>query len=114
MADSENDGRASALVRLWRWFWSPTGRFSWGAIFIAGGLAGIVFWGGFNTFMEFSNTQTFCTGCHEMRDFVYAEYKDTRSGPRKLDARLSEISMGFRPLSSTRFARSTPHRVYTG
>ncbi|MFQ5765020.1 MAG: NapC/NirT family cytochrome c [Rhodospirillales bacterium] len=75
MADSDNDKGPNWLVRLWRWFWSPTGRFSWGAIFVAGGLAGILFWGGFNTFMEFSNTQTFCTSCHEMRDFVYAEYK---------------------------------------
>ena len=75
MANSDNGKRANLLVRLWSWFWSPTGRFSWGAIFVAGGLAGIVFWGGFNTFMEFSNTQTFCTSCHEMRDFVYAEYK---------------------------------------
>ena len=75
--NSDNGKRANWLVRLWRWFWSPTGRFSWGAILVAGGLAGIVFWGGFNTFMEFSNTQTFCTSCHEMRDFVYAEYKDS-------------------------------------
>ncbi len=75
MANSDNAKRTNWLVRLWWWFWSPTGRFSWGAIFVAGGLAGIVFWGGFNTFMEFSNTQTFCTSCHEMRDFVYAEYK---------------------------------------
>lgn len=75
MANSENGKSPNWLVRLWRWFWSPTERFSWGAILVAGGLAGIVFWGGFNTFVEFSNTQTFCTSCHEMRDFVYAEYK---------------------------------------
>lgn len=69
--------RPGALVRLWRWFWSPTGRFSWGGIFIVGALAGVLFWGGFNTFMEYSNTQAFCTSCHEMRDFVYAESKGT-------------------------------------
>lgn len=75
MADMDNGKKAYWLLRLCRWFWSPTARFSWGAIFVAGGLAGIVFWGGFNTFMEYSNTQAFCTSCHEMRDFVYAEYK---------------------------------------
>jgi cytochrome c-type protein NapC len=77
MVQSEYPKPANALARLWRWFWSPTGRFSWGAIFVAGGLAGIIFWGGFNTFMEFTNTQTFCTSCHEMRDFVYAEYRES-------------------------------------
>ena len=39
--------------------------------------AGIIFWGGFNTAMEMSNSMTFCIGCHEMRDTVYAEYQDS-------------------------------------
>jgi nitrate/TMAO reductase-like tetraheme cytochrome c subunit len=37
-------------------------------------LAGIIFWGGFNTFMEATNSLWFCTSCHEM-DTVYNEYK---------------------------------------
>ena len=40
-------------------------------------IAGIVFWGGFNTAMEATNTKKFCISCHEMRDFVYEEYKGT-------------------------------------
>ncbi|MCP4274696.1 MAG: cytochrome C552 [Gammaproteobacteria bacterium] len=40
-------------------------------------LAGIVFWGGFNTAMEATNTLEFCIGCHEMEDNVYEEYKPT-------------------------------------
>jgi len=40
-------------------------------------LGGVVFWGGLNTAMEATNTLAFCTGCHEMRDNVYAEYKET-------------------------------------
>ncbi|MDH3715059.1 MAG: NapC/NirT family cytochrome c [Gammaproteobacteria bacterium] len=40
-------------------------------------VAGIVFWGGFNWAMELSNTEEFCISCHEMRDFVYEEYKQT-------------------------------------
>jgi len=75
MAQFEEQGRSNALVRLWRWFWSPTARFTWGAIFVVGGIAGIAFWGAFNTFMEFTNTQAFCTSCHEMRAFVYPEYQ---------------------------------------
>jgi len=40
-------------------------------------VAGIVFWGGFNTAMEATNTKDFCISCHEMEDFVYQEYKGT-------------------------------------
>ena len=39
--------------------------------------AGIIFWGGFNTAMEATNTENFCVSCHEMREFVYEEYKGT-------------------------------------
>ncbi|MEP2531543.1 NapC/NirT family cytochrome c [Shimia sp.] len=40
-------------------------------------VAGIIFWGGFNTAMEATNTMPFCISCHEMEDNVYAEYKGT-------------------------------------
>ena len=39
--------------------------------------AGIIFWGGFNTAMEATNTMTFCISCHEMESTVYQEYKTT-------------------------------------
>ena len=38
--------------------------------------AGIVFWGGFNTVMEATNTLGFCTGCHEM-SYVNEEYQES-------------------------------------
>ncbi|MBK1619330.1 Denitrification system component NirT [Lamprobacter modestohalophilus] len=38
---------------------------------------GILFWGGFNTAMEATNTETFCISCHEMEVNVYQEYTDT-------------------------------------
>lgn len=38
---------------------------------------GIIFWGGFNTAMEMTNTMEFCVGCHEMRMSVYEEYKES-------------------------------------
>ena len=48
----------------------------WG-LFVLGGIAGIIFWGGFNTVLEATNTMEFCISCHEMRDTVYQEYKET-------------------------------------
>ena len=52
-----------------------------------GMISGLVFWGAFNTGMEATNTLEFCTTCHEMRDTVFQEYKETvhyknRSGVR--------------------------------
>lgn len=40
-------------------------------------IAGVIFWGGFNTAMEATNTLTFCISCHEMEDNVYQEYTKT-------------------------------------
>ena len=50
-------------------------------------LSGIIFWGGFNWAMELTNTEAFCTGCHEMKENVFQEYRHTihyanRSGVR--------------------------------
>ena len=47
------------------------------ALLVIGGLGGIIFWGGFNTAMELTNTTEFCISCHEMEDNVYQEYKET-------------------------------------
>jgi nitrate/TMAO reductase-like tetraheme cytochrome c subunit len=66
------------ITKLWKWFWSPTSRYSWGAILVVGGFAGIIFWGGFNTAMEQSNTLYFCAhACHEMTDNVVPEYEQS-------------------------------------
>lgn len=65
------------IGRFWKWFWQPTARYAWGAIFVVGGIAGIIFWGGFNTAMEATNSLKFCISCHEMEDNVYAEYTET-------------------------------------
>jgi nitrate/TMAO reductase-like tetraheme cytochrome c subunit len=65
------------IARIWNTFWSPNPRYSLGFIFIVGGIAGVVFWGGFNTYMEYTNTLEFCIGCHEMRDHIFEEYKTT-------------------------------------
>lgn len=38
---------------------------------------GIIFWGGFNTAMEATNSEAFCISCHEMQNNVYQEYRKT-------------------------------------
>ncbi|MCW9014002.1 MAG: NapC/NirT family cytochrome c [Gammaproteobacteria bacterium] len=40
-------------------------------------VVGVIFWGGFNTAMEATNTLEFCITCHEMEDNVYKEYQQT-------------------------------------
>jgi cytochrome c-type protein NapC len=75
MSDTDNDDN-TAGKGLWRrpraWFLLgiPLGGF---LMF----LAGIIFWGGFNTAVEATNSLWFCaSACHEM-DTVYEEYKET-------------------------------------
>ncbi len=46
-------------------------------VLLVGVILGIIFWGGFNTVLEATNTMEFCISCHEMRDNVYKEYKET-------------------------------------
>lgn len=50
-------------------------------------VVGVLFWGGFSTAMEVTNTMSFCISCHEMEENVYREYQGTvhytnRSGVR--------------------------------
>ncbi len=40
-------------------------------------MAGMLLWGGFNTLLELTNTESFCISCHEMRDTVYQEYQQS-------------------------------------
>lgn len=65
------------LKSIWRTLRKPSVHFSLGFLVIGGFVAGIIFWGGFNTAMEATNTEKFCISCHEMRDNVYPEYKET-------------------------------------
>lgn len=65
------------VKRIWHGLTRPTAKFASGTLLIAGFLAGIIFWGGFNWGLEASNSMSFCISCHEMRDTVYQEYKET-------------------------------------
>ncbi|WP_371186775.1 pentaheme c-type cytochrome TorC [Thalassotalea maritima] len=55
----------------------PSAYFSLGTLAFGGFIAGILFWGGFNTALEATNTEEFCISCHEMEDNVYQELKET-------------------------------------
>jgi cytochrome c-type protein NapC len=46
-------------------------------VFFSVFILGILFWGAFNTSMEITNNESFCISCHEMRNNVYKEYKET-------------------------------------
>ncbi len=65
------------IGRLWRWFKRPSVLMGQGVLLVIGLVAGIIFWGGFNTAMEATNTLEFCISCHEMRDTVYVEYQQS-------------------------------------
>jgi cytochrome c-type protein NapC len=80
--------RLAAWLRSW---WGVVSRpstfYSLGFLTVGGFIAGILFWGGFNTAMEMTNREPFCVGCHEMKENVFAELKPTihyanRSGVR--------------------------------
>jgi cytochrome c-type protein NapC len=75
------------LLRYWQVVNQPSRYYSLGFLTVGGFVAGVVFWGGFNTALELTNTETFCVGCHEMHDNVFQELKATihytnRSGVR--------------------------------
>ncbi|MBL1377902.1 cytochrome c3 family protein [Zobellella iuensis] len=78
--------KKSLFKRLWQTFRSPS-KVAVGVVLVFGFFGGVIFWGGFNTALEVTNTEQFCIGCHEMHDNVYLEYRDTihyanRSGVR--------------------------------
>ena len=84
---SRTAGMRERLFPYWQILISPSQTLSLGFLTIGGFLAGIIFWGGFNTTLEATNTEKFCVSCHEMRDNVFAELKSTihysnRSGVR--------------------------------
>ena len=69
--------KQGALARAWATLRRPSARYSVLALLVAGFFSGIIFWGGFNTVVEETNTMAFCVSCHEMHDNVYQEYKQT-------------------------------------
>ena len=82
-----SNGNPGILMRMWLVLSKPSAKYSLLAISSVFFVFGILFWGGFHTALEMTNTLEFCTSCHEMRDTVYPEYMQTihysnRSGVR--------------------------------
>ncbi len=77
MSETLVSGGARNSDGLWARLKRPSTKYSLIGILAAGFIVGIVFWGGFNTVMEATNTERFCISCHEMYDNVYQEYKQT-------------------------------------
>lgn len=73
----EKDDTSKSRSGLFSQLKKPSARYSLGGLLIVGFAVGIIFWGGFNTVMEWTNTEKFCISCHEMYDNVYTEYKET-------------------------------------
>jgi cytochrome c-type protein NapC len=79
------------IKELLIWFWRiasrPSVHLSLGFLALGGFVCGVLFWGAFNTALEVTNTEKFCTSCHEMHDNVFQELQRTihfsnRSGVR--------------------------------
>ncbi len=69
MSEKPNNGFVALLRR-------PSSKYSVLTLLLVGVVLGVLFWGGFNTALEATNKEAFCISCHEMRDNVYAEYKE--------------------------------------
>jgi cytochrome c-type protein NapC len=65
------------LKRTWMVLRRPSAKYSLLTLLVVGFALGVLFWGGFHTGLEMTNTEEFCIGCHEMRDNVFPEYKET-------------------------------------
>jgi cytochrome c-type protein NapC len=75
------------ITRFWNTLSRPSRHLSLGVLTMGGFVGGVLFWGGFNTALEATNTEQFCVSCHEMRHNVFEELKSTihytnRSGVR--------------------------------
>ena len=57
--------------------WSRIRSRAYWSILFVGIVTGVILWGGFSAVLEATNSMTFCISCHEMRDTVYQEYKQT-------------------------------------
>ena len=65
------------LASYWRILSRPSMHFSLGFLTLGGFIAGVFFWGGFNTAVEATNTQQFCISCHEMERNPHREMQGT-------------------------------------
>ncbi|MBR9728495.1 NapC/NirT family cytochrome c [Shewanella intestini] len=72
------------VITVWQVIKKPSVHFSLGFLVIGGFAGGVIFWGAFNTALDMSSTEEFCSSCHQN---VYSELQSTihytnRSGVR--------------------------------
>lgn len=65
------------IIKLWKTMSRPAVHISLGVLTLGGFILGVLFWGGFNTALEATNTEKFCISCHTMKDNVYQELQHT-------------------------------------
>jgi len=75
------------FTRIRRWLRKPSVRWGAGTLLIAGFAVGAVAWAGFESFVDATSDNSMCVSCHEMRNYVFAEYQQSphyvsRSGLR--------------------------------
>lgn len=76
------------MKRLVKIFWrrlSRPSKAAAGVLLGFGFVGGILFWGAFNTGMEATNTEAFCSGCHapivaEIRETIYYSNRSGGAG----------------------------------
>ena len=77
---TEIDGNKTQPISRWDKLWQKPGKWFYFGLPIGGYLLfaiGVVFWTGFNVVLDASNSEAFCISCHEMKDNVYEEYRQT-------------------------------------
>ncbi|MDO6705242.1 MULTISPECIES: NapC/NirT family cytochrome c [unclassified Photobacterium] len=73
------------LKRFWQRFSSPS-KAAVGLVLFLGFMGGLLFWGAFNTGMEATNTEAFCSGCHApiVKEIRSTIHYSNRSGVRAI------------------------------
>ena len=73
------------LKAFWKCFSSPS-KAAVGIVLFKGFMGGLLFWGAFNTGMEATNTEEFCSGCHApiVKEIQETIHYSNRSGVRAI------------------------------
>jgi nitrate/TMAO reductase-like tetraheme cytochrome c subunit len=64
------------IKKLWRTLWRPSIRYPVVVVIGAGILIGAILSGAFASFVQHSNSEAYCTSCHEM-ETAYREYQES-------------------------------------
>ena len=57
----------------WQTLRKPSAYYSLGFLVLIGFIAGMIFWVSFNAALAITDTEEFCTSCHEMKNNVFEE-----------------------------------------